>query len=60
MSREELELILSTRQDAGSTAKPETLRVAALFSRAISGLMMLQYFGSNFTFFFSLTCSILM
>jgi len=51
----ELDYILSNRQDAGSTARPGPLRLAALLSSGNLWLMMLQYFGSNFTFFFSLT-----
>jgi MFS transporter, ACS family, glucarate transporter len=53
----ELEYILSNRQDAGSqTGGPaESLRVGRLFSSGNLWLMMIQYFGSNFTFFFSLT-----
>ena len=34
---------------------PEPLRVGALFASGNLWLMMAQYFGSNFTFFFSLT-----
>lgn len=56
MARRELDFILQNRQDANASAAPaEPLRVGKLFSSANLWLMMLQYFGSNFTFFFSLT-----
>jgi ACS family glucarate transporter-like MFS transporter len=51
----EVEYILRNRQDADGGAKPKPLRVAALFTSTNLWLMMVQYFGSNFTFFFSLT-----
>jgi ACS family glucarate transporter-like MFS transporter len=54
--QKELDFILAHRQDAGTaSAPPEPLRVAALFRSGNLWLMMLQYFGSNFTFFFSLS-----
>jgi len=56
IAQQELDFILAHRQDAGANgAKPEPLRVGALFAAGNLWLMMLQYFGSNFTFFFSLT-----
>ena len=51
----ELNYILQNRQDSDRTIKVEPLRVSALFASKNLWLMMLQYFGSNFTFFFSLT-----
>lgn len=56
ISKSELDFILANRQD-GSTnnAKPEPLRVGKMFASGNLWLMMVQYFGSNFTFFFSLT-----
>ena len=56
ISAAELDFILKNRQDAeggGATAAPLRLRQLA-FSGNL-WLMMIQYFGSNFTFFFSLT-----
>jgi len=56
LSREELDFILQNRQDASSAGAPsEPLRIGQLFTSANLWLMMVQYFGSNFTFFFSLT-----
>jgi ACS family glucarate transporter-like MFS transporter len=56
ISKTELDCILTNRQDAGANgAKPEPLRVGALFASGNLWLMMVQYFASNFTFFFSLT-----
>jgi ACS family glucarate transporter-like MFS transporter len=53
----ELEHILATRQQATSSAGGDArpLKVRALFTSWSLWLMMLQYFGSNFTFFFSLS-----
>jgi ACS family glucarate transporter-like MFS transporter len=56
ISKAELDFIYANRQDgSANSAKPEPLRVGRLFSSTNLWLMMLQYFGSNFTFFFSLT-----
>jgi len=56
ISKSELDFILANRQDGGATgAKPEPLRIGRMFSSGNLWLMMVQYFGSNFTFFFSLT-----
>jgi len=55
IARQELDFILQNRQDADRRAKPGPLRVGALFASGNLWLMMVQYFGSNFTFFFSLT-----
>ena len=52
---EELSYILANRQEQSDATRPEPLRVSALFSSRNLWLMMVQYFGSNFTFFFSLT-----
>jgi len=51
----ELEYILKNRQDAGHRGKPERLPLGALLGSGSLWLMMVQYFGSNFTFFFSLS-----
>ncbi len=52
----ELEFILANRQDgSANSSKPEPLRVGRMFASGNLWLMMVQYFGSNFTFFFSLT-----
>ncbi len=53
----ELDHILRLRQDGGTAPSAPTapLRLATLFGSGNLWLMMLQYFGSNFTFFFSLT-----
>lgn len=57
LSPQELEHILATRQQAHASSADDarTLRVAALFTSRNLWLMMVQYFGSNFTFFFSLS-----
>jgi ACS family glucarate transporter-like MFS transporter len=56
ISKTELDFILKNRQDAGSAGAPtEPLRVGTIFASGNLWLMMLQYFASNFTFFFSLT-----
>ena len=55
LSKKELELILANRQDAGRAGPAGPLRVGTLFASGNLWLMMLQYFASNFTFFFSLT-----
>ena len=52
---EELTYILANRQEQADAGAPEPLRVGALFTSGNLWLMMVQYFGSNFTFFFSLT-----
>lgn len=51
----ELDDILANRQEALNKEKPTPLRLGALASSGNMWLMMVQYFGSNFTFFFSLT-----
>ena len=56
ISKTELDFILANRQDgSANSAKPEPLRVGKMFASGNLWLMMIQYFGSNFTFFFSLT-----
>jgi MFS transporter, ACS family, glucarate transporter len=56
ISRQELDHILSHRQaPASQDTSAVKLRAAALFKSGNLWLMMLQYFASNFTFFFSLT-----
>jgi len=56
ISKTELDFILANRQDgSANSAKPEPLRVGRMFASGNLWLMMVQYFGSNFTFFFSLT-----
>jgi ACS family glucarate transporter-like MFS transporter len=56
ISEEERTLILTTRQQAGaSVTKARPLSVAALLGSANLWLLMLQYFCSNFTFFFCLS-----
>ncbi len=56
ISAEERELILSTRQQAGtSSTKVRPLSAAALLRSGNLWLLMLQYFASNFTFFFCLS-----
>jgi len=56
ISQAELDYILANRQDANAVATaPEPLRLGALLRSGNLWLMMGQYFGSNFTFFFSLT-----
>jgi MFS transporter, ACS family, glucarate transporter len=56
ISKQELDFILANRQDAGIASGPaEPLRVGTMFASGNLWLMMLQYFASNFTFFFSLT-----
>jgi ACS family glucarate transporter-like MFS transporter len=56
ISKKELDFILANRQDgSANSAKPEPLRVGRMFASGNLWLMMGQYFGSNFTFFFSLT-----
>jgi ACS family glucarate transporter-like MFS transporter len=54
VSAEEMRHILRNRQ-ATVSAPPEPLRLDALFRSGNLWLMMVQYFGSNFTFFFSLS-----
>jgi len=56
ISKSELDFILANRQDgSANSAKPGPLRVGKMFASGNLWLMMAQYFGSNFTFFFSLT-----
>lgn len=56
IAQQELDYILANRQDAATRgAAPTKLRAASLFTSGNLWLMMVQYFGSNFTFFFSLT-----
>jgi MFS transporter, ACS family, glucarate transporter len=56
LSPEELDYILAQRQqDGGAHAQARPLGVAALFGSSNLWLMMMQYFGSNFTFFFTLS-----
>ncbi len=56
IAKAELDYILANRQDAATRGTaPTKLRAATLFTSGNLWLMMLQYFGSNFTFFFSLT-----
>jgi MFS transporter, ACS family, glucarate transporter len=56
LSEEERELILATRQQSGAPAGAvRPLSASALFGSANLWLLMLQYFCSNFTFFFCLT-----
>ena len=56
IAKEELAYILANRQDAATRgAAPTKLRAVTLFTSGNLWLMMVQYFGSNFTFFFSLT-----
>ena len=56
IDKEELEFILSKRQERKSAAESaERLQVADLVSSANLWLIALQYFCSNFTFFFCLT-----
>jgi ACS family glucarate transporter-like MFS transporter len=55
VSAEEKQHILQTRQQAEGGGPPEPLRPAMLLGSGNLWLMMIQYFGSNFTFFFSLT-----
>jgi ACS family glucarate transporter-like MFS transporter len=55
ISKEELDHILAHRQDSGSTTKPEPMPLSVMLRSGNLWLMMLQYFGSNFTFFFSLS-----
>ncbi len=58
ISKTELELILDGRQEGRHPCRPATdnepPKTPPLLTRNL-WLMMLQYFGSNFTFFFSLT-----
>jgi ACS family glucarate transporter-like MFS transporter len=53
ISKAELEHILAHRQVTSEKAEP--LRFGTLLRSGNLWLMMIQYFGSNFTFFFSLT-----
>lgn len=55
ISKEELDHILANRQDTGSTTKPDPLPLSVMLRSGNLWLMMVQYFGSNFTFFFSLS-----
>jgi MFS transporter, ACS family, glucarate transporter len=53
MSRAELDYILANRQQ--STSDQASVSASALWKSGNLWLMMVQYFASNFTFFFSLT-----
>jgi len=56
LARAELEYILQNRQDPDrAAAPPARLSIRTLLASGNLWLMMTQYFGSNFTFFFSLT-----
>jgi ACS family glucarate transporter-like MFS transporter len=55
LSDEERELILATRQQATHPEGGGRLTASALLTSANLWLLMLQYFASNFTFFFCLT-----
>ncbi|MCX6854760.1 MAG: MFS transporter, partial [Verrucomicrobia bacterium] len=55
ISKEELDHILANRQDTGPTTKPDPLPLSVMLRSGNLWLMMVQYFGSNFTFFFSLS-----
>lgn len=58
ISRKELALIISGRQEAGAAAansRAATLPLGVMLRSAPLWLMMGQYFASNFTFFFCLT-----
>jgi ACS family glucarate transporter-like MFS transporter len=56
IAKQELDYILANRQDAATRgAAPTKLHTASFFTSGNLWLMMVQYFGSNFTFFFSLT-----
>ncbi len=55
VSAKELDYILKHRQPQASDQTPVPLRVSELMRSRNLWLMMVQYFGSNFTFFFSLS-----
>lgn len=55
MPQTELEHILKNRQHSASDAARQTIGFGSLLRSGNLWLMMLQYFASNFTFFFSLT-----
>jgi MFS transporter, ACS family, glucarate transporter len=56
IAKSELDYILQNRQDANTRNEPPTkLPFSKLMASGNLWLMMVQYFGSNFTFFFSLT-----
>ena len=55
VSVEEMRYILHHRQQTEGSHPTEPLRPARLLGSGNLWLMMIQYFGSNFTFFFSLT-----
>lgn len=56
ISKAELDYILANRQDASRSGAPaDPLRAGTLLASGNLWLMMIQYFASNFTFFFSLT-----
>lgn len=55
LSRPELDYILANRQEAIANEKATPLSLGAMATSPNMWLMMAQYFGSNFTFFFSLT-----
>jgi len=55
ISRDELEFILVTRQKLDKTEPTTTLKLGTLVASRGVRVMALQYFASNFTFFFCLT-----
>lgn len=55
LSEEEKQLILENRQEKNEDPSTSKLSGKILFSSKNVWLAMLQYFGSNFTFFFTLT-----
>jgi len=57
ISKDELDYILANRQQAqpGADASPSRLSSAAIYGSGSMWLMMIQYFASNFTFFFTLS-----
>ncbi len=56
IAKSELDYILENRQDANTRDAPPTkLPFSKLMASGNLWLMMVQYFGSNFTFFFSLS-----
>lgn len=57
ISKTELDYILANRQQAqpGADSSASSLSSAAIFKSGSMWLMMIQYFASNFTFFFTLS-----
>ncbi len=55
ISPAELDYILANRQAPATALAPEPLPLGAMLRSGNLWLMMVQYFGSNFTFFFSLS-----